>query len=282
MRLVKIFCVVASLSCLARVVAIARGIRSSETGSIGAGHGILAAIWLLAIALVYAVEFYGIHTKALFAWKLGWVILATTYLEFFVAAGSAAIKVPETDSPRVAFAGVMVVGALVASYWGLWWKRQKGYFTGQSPTIAKTGTKELTIVFGTAALVLAVVMLLEGQTDKYLKLTNPAVEQFHAQLAAGQYAAIYEGADETLRRKTTEADFVDLLQSVHQKLGGVQDSNLNRTGIAWHSSQNVTISLHYETKFAYGSGTEQFVWQDKSNRVTLGGYQIRSKVLTAK
>ena len=87
---------------------------------------------------------------------------------------------------------------------------------------------------------------------------------------------------ETLRRKTTEATFLDLLQSVHQKLGDVQDSKLNRTGIAWHSSQNVTISLNYETKFTYGTGTEQFAWQDQETRGTSGGYQIRSKVLAAK
>ena len=281
MRPLKIFCIFACLSCVARFVAIMRA-HSSAAESMSTEHGILAAIWLLVIALVYAAEFYGIHTKAIFAWKLGWGILAATFLELFVLAGSAALQVPETDYPWVAFAGVIVGGSLVALYWGFWWKRQKGYFTAQSPTIAKTGTKEFAIVFGIAALVLGAVTLLERQTDRYLELTNPAVERFHAQLAAGQYAAIYDGADETLRRKTTEATFLDLLQSVHQKLGDVQDSKLNRTGIAWHSSQNVTISLNYETKFTYGTGTEQFAWQDQGNRVTSGGYQIRSKVLAAK
>jgi hypothetical protein len=266
---------------VARFVAIIRA-HSSAAESMSTEHGILAAISLLVVALMYAVEFYGIHTKALFAWNLGWIILAATLLEFFAAAGSAALEVPETDYPWVAFASVMVGGSLVALYWGVWWKRQRGYFTAQSPSIAKTGTKELVIVFGIAALVLVAVMLLEGQTAKYLKLTNPAVEQFHAQLAAGQYAAIYDGADATLRKATSEADFVDLLQSAHRKLGDVRDSRLSRTGIAWHSSQSVTISLHYETKFTYGMGTEQFVWQDQGNRVTLGGYHIRSKVLTAK
>lgn len=281
MRLLKIFCIFACVSCAAGFVTIIRA-HSSAAESISTGRGILAAIWLLAIALVYAVEFYGIHTKAPFAWKLGWGILAATFVEFFVGAGSATLEVPKTDYPWVAFASLTVVGSLVAFYWGFWWKRQKAYFTAQSPSITKAGTKELAIVFGIAALVLAGVTLLERQTDKYLKLTSPAVEQFHAQLAAGQYAAIYDGADETLRKKTTEAAFVDLLQSVHQKLGDVHDSNLNRTGIAWHSNQNVTISVNYETKFTYGMGTEQFVWQDKGNRVTLGGYQIRSNVLTAK
>ena len=59
-------------------------------------------------------------------------------------------------------------------------------------------------MFGIAALVLGAVTLLERQTDRYLELTNPAVERFHAQLAAGQYAAIYDGAG---RRNATEKDY---------------------------------------------------------------------------
>jgi hypothetical protein len=280
-RLLKIFCILACVSCVAGFVTIIRA-HLSAAGSMSTGHGILAAIWLLIVALMYAVEFYGIHTKAPFAWKLGWVILAATFVGFLLGAGSAALEVPETDDPRVAFASVLVIGAVVSVYWGFWWKRQRAYFTARSPSITKAGTKELAIVFGIAALVFAGVTLLERQTDKYLSLTNPAVEQFHAQLATGQYAAIYQGADETLRRQTAEADFVSLLQSVHQRLGDVKDSHLNRTGIARHTSQDVTISLNYETKFTYGTGTERFVWRDQSGRVTLGAYQVRSKLLTTK
>ena len=245
-------------------------------------HSILALIWSLVIALVCAVEFYGIHTKALFAWKLGWVILAAISVQFLVLAGSSALNVPGRDDPWVAFAAVMVAFSLVALYWNFGWKRQKGYSTGQSPTSQSTGKKELATVFGIAALAFALLTLPSRQTAKYQELTNPAVKQFHEQLAAGQYVAIYDGADETLRRTTSESDFVNLLQSVHQKLGKVQELNLTRTVIALHGGGVKSIGLTYDTKFTYGTGTEKFVWQKDDNHVTLGLYQIKSKVLTAK
>jgi len=244
--------------------------------------GALGMIWLLVMASIYAVEFYAIHTQAAFGWKLGWGILAATFLQFLVLGGSAALKVPEAEYPWAAFASVVVGGSLVAIYWGFWWNRQKNYFTPQSRMIPNTRTKELAAVLCILVALFAVFALFSGPAARNTKLANQAVKQFHDQLDAGQYAAIYDGADETLRETTSESDFVNLLQSVHQKLGNVQDLNLSWTGIAWHGGQGVTISLIYNTKFTYGSGNEQFVWQSHDNRVTLGRYRIKSNVLASK
>jgi hypothetical protein len=174
-------------------IAIIRGVRSPQTGSLITGRGILAAIGLLVIALMCAVEFYGIHTRAVFAWKLGWVILTAGFLRFLVDGGSSALQVPETDHPWVAFGAVMVGGSVVAVYWGFWWKRQKDYFTAQSPAIPRAGTKELAVVLCIAALVLAGVGLISGPVAKYHELGNQAVKQFHEQLAAGQYTKFTNG-----------------------------------------------------------------------------------------
>ena len=275
MRVLKVFCALVCLSSVARFVAVIHGSTITK-------HGILVVIWLLIIALVYAFELYGIHTKAGFAWKLGWGILAATFLQFLVLAGSAALKAPETDYPWVAFGAVTVGGSLVALYWGFWWRRQKSYFVLPSPTIPKTGTKELVAVFCILALAFAALTLFSSRTDKYREPADAAVKQFHEQLAAGQYAAIYDEADETLHTATSQSDFVNLLQSVHQKLGNAQDLNLSRTAISFHGGGRMSIRVTYDTKFTNGTATEQFVWQDQDSRVTLGQYQIRSDVLTAK
>jgi hypothetical protein len=281
MRVLKIICALGCLFSAARFVQAIHGMHSAQTGSMVI-DGTLGMIWLLVMALIYAVEFYGIHTKAPFAWKLGWGILAATFLQFLVLGGSSALKLPEADYPWVAFASVVVGGSLVAIYWGFWWNRQKNYFTPQSRMIPNTRTKELAAVLCISAVVLAVLTLLSGPAARNTKLANQAVKQFHDQLDAGQYAVIYDGADETLRETTSESDFVNLLQSVHQKLGNVQDLNLSGTGIAWHGGQGVTISLIYDTKFTHGTGNERFVWQNHDNRVTLGRYHIKSNVLTSK
>jgi hypothetical protein len=53
-------------------------------------------------------------------------------------------------------------------------------------------------------------------------------------------------------------------------------------GIAFHGGQRATIALYFDTKFTNGTGTEQFVWQEHDNRLTLSRYQIKSKVLDSK
>jgi NAD/NADP transhydrogenase beta subunit len=282
MRAAKIACSLACVFCLASFIAIIRGIRSPLTGSLFTGHGILAAIGLLVMALVCAVEVYGIHTKARFAWRLGWGILTVEFLRFLVVGGSSALQVPNTDYPLVAFGAVMVGGSAVAVYWGFWWKRQKDYFTAQPPVVPTTGRKELALLLSVAALVLAGVGLISGPVTKYHELGIQAVKQFHEQLAARQYFAIYDAADETLRENTSKTDFVNLLQAVHDKLGDVQDLDTTWRGIAFHGGGRATIALYFDTKFTNRNGTEQFVWQEHDHRVTLSRYQIKSNVLDSK
>jgi hypothetical protein len=282
MRTAKIACGLACVFSLVGFIVTILGIRSPQTVSLFTGHGILAAIGLLVIALMWAIEFYGIHTKAVFAWKLGWGILAAEFLRFLIVGGSSALQVPEIDHPWVAFAAVVVCGSVVALYWGFWWKRQKDYFSAQSPAIPKARAKGLAVVLGIVALALAAVGLISGPIAKYHELGNQAVRQFHEQLAAGQYAAIYDAADETLRERISKPDFVNLLQSVHEKLGAVRDLNPSWQGVAFHGGQSATIALHFDTKFVNGNGAEQFVWQKDDNRLTLSQYQIKSRVLDSK
>ena len=282
MRIAKIACVLVCVFSLAAFTATIRGIRSPLAGSLFTGHGILAGIGLLVVALMCAIEFYGIHKKALFAWKLGWGILIAGFLQFLVVGGSSVLQAPKTDYSWVAFGAVMVGGSVAAVRWGFWWNRQKDYFAAQSSVAPRTGTEELAVVLGIAALVLVGIGLISGPVAKYHELGNKAVREFHEQLAAGQYVAIYDAADETLRECTAKSDFVNLLQSVHDKLGDVQDLNPSWKGIAFHGGQGATIALHFDTKFRNGTGTEQFVWQEHDNRLTLSRYQIKSKVLDSK
>lgn len=282
MRILKVYCVVSCLSFLARFVSIIHGIYSQQTGSVATEDSILRMVWSVVGALIFGVEFYGIHKKARFAWYLGWAILAATFGGFLVFGGSAALKVPEIDHPWAAFAAVMVVGFSVLAYWGFWWKHQNGYFTSPGPSIPNVRRKELALVFGISALVIAAFTLLSGLGGNYRELANQAVKQFHEQLAAGQYVAIYDGADESLRKATSESDFVNLLESMDQKLGTFEGSNPNFTGITWGKNHEVTVRLTFDANFANGTGTEDFVWRIVNNRATLSRYQIKSKVLTAK
>jgi hypothetical protein len=121
-----------------------------------------------------------------------------------------------------------------------------------------------------------------GSATKSLDLAEQNVQVFHAQLDTEQYDAVYSASDEKLQQSTPEADFVKFLGAVHRKLGNVEEATLQHTGVAWYSGQGATVTLVYQTQFAQGSGTEQFVWHVKDNGAVLYGYHINSNELITK
>jgi len=121
-----------------------------------------------------------------------------------------------------------------------------------------------------------------SSSTKSLDIAKQNVEQFHSELDSGQYTAAYAACDEKFHEATSESDFVKILEAVHQKLGSVQHANLRNTSIVWFSGQGATVTLVYETKFAEGTGTEQFVWHVKDNGAALYGYHINSNELVTK
>lgn len=121
-----------------------------------------------------------------------------------------------------------------------------------------------------------------GSSTKSLELAEQNVQHFHSELDSQQYTAVYAASDEKFHEATTESDFVKLLEAVHRKLGNVQQANLRNTGVAWFAGQGATVTLVYETKFAEGTGTEQFIWHIKDNGAALYRYQINSNELVTK
>jgi len=133
--------------------------------------------------------------------------------------------------------------------------------------------------FGLVVLSVGWIMSACGSSGKNIQLAKDSVGMFHAQLDTEQYNAIYAATDEKFKIASTEADFVKLVQAVHNKLGVVQDSKLTNTVVAWYSGQGATVTLVYDTKFSQGTGREQFLWHIKDNQATLYGYHINSNDL---
>jgi Protein of unknown function (DUF4019) len=114
---------------------------------------------------------------------------------------------------------------------------------------------------------------------KDTNLAEAAVSQFHSQLDAAQYAALYAAADTGLHNATSQADFTKLLDAVHRKLGTVRQANLRSWHTGYYVGQGATVTLVYDTTFSAGSGTEQFVWHIDGDRAMLYGYHINSNDL---
>ena len=113
------------------------------------------------------------------------------------------------------------------------------------------------------------------------KLAEQAVPEFHHMLDAAQFDVIYDGSADDLKRVATRKDFVDLLDAVHRKLGVVASSN-QRT---WKVNDNTSgsyVTLIYDTKYAEGDATEQFVYRLEIDKALVAGYHINSNALTLK
>jgi len=91
-------------------------------------HSRLAVTKSLLATLFCGAALCGIHKRTVMAWRLGWVYLGAAYILSVFQGLSLTRTVPQADDPWFAFASVVIGGALVLLYWGLWWKRQRGYF----------------------------------------------------------------------------------------------------------------------------------------------------------
>ena len=110
--------------------------------------------------------------------------------------------------------------------------------------------------------------------------SQQAVARFHQRLDAGQYDAIYDNSGAELKAITPKPQFVALLAAIHGKLGAVQASKQ----VGWNVNYNNgvgTVALTYQTQFASGSGTEQFVYRT-GEPPSLVGYHIESSDLMTK
>jgi hypothetical protein len=113
------------------------------------------------------------------------------------------------------------------------------------------------------------------------KLAEEAVPEFHRLLDGAKFDAIYDGSSDELKQAATRKDFVDLLAAVHRKLGTSGTSNQ----LNWNVNYNVSgayVTLAYQTAYAEGDATEQFVYHLEQGRALLAGYHVNSNALILK
>ena len=107
------------------------------------------------------------------------------------------------------------------------------------------------------------------------------VASFHGMLDTERYSEIYGGTDELFKNATAEAQFTEILQAVHRKLGVVVSTAQTSFYSRDQAGTNVGsyISLTYKTEFAEGPATESFNWRVVDGKVHLAGYNIQSSLL---
>jgi hypothetical protein len=111
-----------------------------------------------------------------------------------------------------------------------------------------------------------------------VSLAEAEVPKFHQMLDSGQSSQIYSTSSEDLKGVATQSDFRALLDAVHRKLGPTRSSEKRSWNINFHTSGEF-VTLVYETQYAQGNATEQFVYRIQANQALLAGYHVNSNAL---
>jgi hypothetical protein len=124
-----------------------------------------------------------------------------------------------------------------------------------------------------AVLLSLLVLLCACSTSADLKQAEQAIERFHQQLDAGQSADIYEAASDDLKKAAAHDDLVRFLDEVHRKFGDTKSSSRKSWNVN-HTTSGEFITLNYETTFAEGKASEQFLFRVSATDAALAGYHM--------
>lgn len=122
------------------------------------------------------------------------------------------------------------------------------------------------------ALLLCCLLLSSCGFRKSRMLAEQAVRQFHERLDSGQYAAIYDQADQSLKDSRQKAEFTASLRNLHQKLGMSGKTSVSGFQLMTVSGQGSGVELVMQTEFDRGVAEERFVWRLKDGRAALSAY----------
>ena len=105
-----------------------------------------------------------------------------------------------------------------------------------------------------------------------------AIDAFHNELNAGDFDAIWNGADDQFRQTVSRQSYDKFVTAVHRKLGrALRTSNQNWSVRSLNLNTSIVLVQH--TEFEYGKGTETFTFSVRNDSVKLVGYHIESMEL---
>jgi hypothetical protein len=108
-----------------------------------------------------------------------------------------------------------------------------------------------------------------------------SIEKFHEQFSVEQYHEIYAQADETLRRRLSEQEFIKKLSEAHARTGKVwgkasvpTDMSLG-TQLRQLFTKSETITTGQLSSCDVGTAVEKFQWSIEDGKPRLLDYELR-------
>jgi hypothetical protein len=132
--------------------------------------------------------------------------------------------------------------------------------------------------FGSCMWVIASALLVAacGGTDE----AKHGVAEFRSRAAQKSYGEIYRTAGAELRQTATEEQFERFMTTLDRRLGTWQSA----AEPAWNVTRGTgghLVRLTYQSQFAKGAASEQFVWRMQTGGPALLGYHVNSPLLIA-
>jgi len=125
---------------------------------------------------------------------------------------------------------------------------------------------------------LAVLGLVGCSAGEHMAAARVGVQHFREQVAQGGFVAIYDQSEPEMKNSASSEDLVRLFKTISIRLGAHQSSKQ----AGWHvnyGTGGTIVTLGYESTFAKGKGTEEFVFRIKDGAAHLVGYHINSNAL---
>ena len=111
-----------------------------------------------------------------------------------------------------------------------------------------------------------------------VQLSEQAVAVLHAKYTAALLGDMYDDVAADIRSEQTRAEFTKAVGAIRDQLGPVRATR--RLGIVTKTgSAGAFVQIEYQTEFANGVATEEFVWEIADGHALLKSYQVTTKTL---
>ena len=129
-----------------------------------------------------------------------------------------------------------------------------------------------------SAVIISALILTSCNPVKSTAEADNAVVEFHALFDAEDYDKIFDTAHPDFKASQSQADTINFLRSVREKLGTIKSTN--RIGWRVNSvNMKTNVVLTFETTFQNGKGVETFTYRISEGSASLLGWYVNSNAL---
>jgi hypothetical protein len=124
-----------------------------------------------------------------------------------------------------------------------------------------------------AALVL--VALCGCSSQKYFQEAERASDDFHLQMAKGNYGGIYDASGPAIRETSSREEFISMLQGLDHRLGVCGAPERKGFNVNYNTG-GTFVMMNYSRKCVNSSLEERFDWRIQDGKAVLHGYHFKA------